>query len=114
MEEQKSRRRLTALAQQEGDSAEDLQRDAAAFHSRLSPAARRALRALMVLGTDSEIEAAALEAGNALVRHAFAIARQRGSEAAKRAYPDGELITEEAEIEEAVRQRRAAEAQRFE
>jgi hypothetical protein len=108
MEEQDWRRALIDLAQEQGLSAEDLERDALAFYTKFPLAARRVLRALMVLGTDSEIEVAVQEAGNVLVRHAFAIALQRGSEAAKGAYPDVELATEEAEIEEAVRQQKAA------
>jgi hypothetical protein len=114
MEDQQAPQALPGPSQQEGVSGDDLERDAIALCARLPPAARRALRALMVLGEEDELETAALEAGHVLVRHAFCAARRRGSDAARQAYTDGALATEAAEIDEALRLQKAAEAKQFE
>jgi hypothetical protein len=79
-------------------------REAVAFYVRLPLAARRSLRAMVVLGAESDIDAAIHDAGLAIVRRGFDVARRRGRPAA------ANLAVKEMDIEAvAVRLQREAE-----
>lgn len=95
--------RLQDLAHAEGMTVRDLITEAVDFYAQLHPAARRSLRAMATIGDDLAVGAAAHAAGRGIVQAGMDLARQRGRQAAERAYPSGQLPSERAVEKEAVR-----------
>ncbi len=99
---------IRQLAHSEGVAVPELLREAVAFYAQLPPAARRSLRAMTTLNRGQALTAAGQAAGLAIVKAGFDVARMRGSEAAGHVYPDGQLASEDAIAEEALRLTRSA------
>jgi hypothetical protein len=108
MDEHENDPRLQDIADAEGTTVPDLVNEAVSFYAHLPAAARRSLRAMASLADDQAVGAAAHAAGSGIVQVGLDVARQRGRQAAGRAYPNGQLPSEQAVEKEAVRLSRAA------
>ena len=103
MDEHDDDPRLQDLADAEGTTVRDLVEEAVSFYAQLPTAARRSLRAMAKLTDDEAVVTAAHAAGRGIVQVGMDLARQRGRQAAGRAYPNGQLPSEQAVEAEAVR-----------
>ena len=100
--------RLQELARAEGTTVRDLIAEALELYAQLPAAARRSLRAMTTLADDQSVRAAAHAAGRGIVQVGLDLARQRGRQAAARAYPNGQMASEQAVEREAIRLSREA------
>jgi hypothetical protein len=108
MEEHEDDPRLQDLARAEAKTVRDLIDEAVDFYTRLPAAARRSLRAMATLADDKALSEAAHAAGRGIVQAGMDVARQRGRQAAGRAYPNGQFASEQEVEREAVRLSREA------